>query len=241
MKYHKIPDETIRRMPKYLRAFSMLKTANQDTISSSQLAERLHLNPPQIRKDLSYFGAFGTRGIGYPVASTAEKIRGILKLDVTQKAVLIGAGRLGAAIAEYPGFSMFGFDIAVIFDNDQSKIGTKVGKNTVEDIAKISKIRGLDIHLAILAIPCEVFAETGLAIKRSSPSKSTFTISLANGYAGYLPPPEQHGLGGYTTWPARSSCLEIQAEPKIRKATLALLRQLPDKLHRKTTIQTPGR
>ncbi|MHC5142828.1 MAG: redox-sensing transcriptional repressor Rex [Planctomycetota bacterium] len=155
MKYHKIPEETIRRMPMYLRAFSMLKTENQDTISSNHLAERLHLNPPQIRKDLSYFGAFGTRGIGYPVSSTAKQIRSILKLNVTQKATLIGAGRLGAAIAEYPGFSMFGFDIAAIFDNEPSKIGTKVGKNVVEDIAKISMIRDLDIHLAILAVPAD--------------------------------------------------------------------------------------
>lgn len=155
MKYHKIPNETIRRMPMYLRAFSMLKTEHQEVISSSELAERLHLNPPQIRKDLSYFGAFGTRGKGYPVASTADKIRGILKLDVTQKAVLIGAGRLGAAIAEYPGFAMFGFDIAAIFDNNQSKIGTKVGKNIVEDIAALSTIRNRDIHLAILAVPAE--------------------------------------------------------------------------------------
>lgn len=155
MTYQKIPEETIRRMPMYLRAFSILKNENQDTISSSQLADRLHLNPPQIRKDLSYFGAFGKRGIGYPVASTAEQIRGILKLDVTQKAVLIGAGRLGAAIAEYPGFAMFGFDIAAVFDNDPCKIGTKVGKNTVEDIARISIIKDLDIHLAILAVPAE--------------------------------------------------------------------------------------
>ena len=155
MKYHKIPDETIRRMPMYLRAFSILKTENQDYISSSQLAERLHLNPPQIRKDLSYFGAFGTRGVGYPVTSTADQIREILKLDVTQKAVLVGAGRLGAAIAEYPGFSMFGFDIAAIFDNNQSKIGTKVGKNIVEDIDQIATIRGRDIQLAILAVPAE--------------------------------------------------------------------------------------
>lgn len=134
----------------------MLKTENQDTISSSQLAERLHLNPPQIRKDLSYFGAFGTRGIGYPVASTADQIRSILKLDVTQKAALIGAGRLGAAIAEYPGFAMFGFDIAAVFDNSVSKIGTKVGRNVVEDIAKISMIKDRDIHLAILAVPADV-------------------------------------------------------------------------------------
>jgi redox-sensing transcriptional repressor len=155
MKYQKIPDETIRRMPMYLRAFSILKTENQDTISSSQLADRLHLNPPQIRKDLSYFGAFGTRGVGYPVASTAEQIREILKLDVPQKAVLIGAGRLGAAIAEYPGFSMFGFEIAAIFDNDRNKVGTHVGKNTVEDIAQIATIADRGIHLAILAVPAE--------------------------------------------------------------------------------------
>lgn len=155
MEYHKIPSETIRRMPMYLRAFSILKTENQETISSDRLAERLHLNPPQIRKDLSYFGAFGTRGVGYPVASTADQIRNILKLDVTQKAVLVGAGRLGAAIAEYPGFSMFGFDIAAIFDNNQSKIGTKVGKNIVEDIARISMIRDRDIRLAILAVPAD--------------------------------------------------------------------------------------
>jgi len=153
MKYRKIPDETIRRMPKYLRAFSLLKMENQDTISSQKLAEFLHLNPPQIRKDLSYFGAFGTRGIGYPVASTTEQIRGILKLDITQKAVLVGAGRLGTAIAEYPGFSIFGFDITAIFDNDQNRIGQRVGKNVVEDIAKISQIRNRNIHLAILAVP----------------------------------------------------------------------------------------
>ena len=142
-------------MPKYLRAFSVLKTENQASISSHQLAERLGLKPPQIRKDLSYFGAFGTRGVGYPVASTADQIRSILKLDVSQKAVLVGAGRLGAAIAEYPGFASFGFDIAAIFDNASSKIGTKIGKNIVEDIAEISIIRSRDIHLAILAVPAD--------------------------------------------------------------------------------------
>jgi hypothetical protein len=81
-------------------------------------------------------------------------------------------------------------------------------------------------ELAIAAIPCEVFAETGLAIKTHSPLQPTFTIGLANGYHGYLPTPEQHALGGYETWPARSSCLEVQAEPKIRAATRHLLQHL---------------
>ncbi len=80
-------------------------------------------------------------------------------------------------------------------------------------------------ELGIAAIPCEVFAETGLAIKAGSPLRPTFTIELANGYNGYLPTPEQHELGGYETWPARSSYLEVQAESKIRAAVLDLLKR----------------
>jgi hypothetical protein len=79
-------------------------------------------------------------------------------------------------------------------------------------------------ELGVAAIPCEVFAETGLAIKQSSPLKPTFVIEIANAYHGYLPTPQQHQWGGYETWPARSSCLEIEAEPKIREAVLELLR-----------------
>jgi len=84
-------------------------------------------------------------------------------------------------------------------------------------------------EVAIAATPCEAFAETGLAIKRDSPFPHTFVISLANGFSGYLPPPEQHALGGYETWPARSSHLEIDAEPKIRDAILELIRQTADR------------
>ncbi len=81
-------------------------------------------------------------------------------------------------------------------------------------------------ELGIAAIPCETFAETGLAIKQASPLKPTFVIEIAGGYHGYLPTPEQHAWGGYETWPARSSCLEIEAEPKIRKAVLDLLSEV---------------
>jgi hypothetical protein len=78
-------------------------------------------------------------------------------------------------------------------------------------------------NIGVAAIPCEVFAETGLAIKKQSPLPHTFTIELANGYSGYLPTPEQHRLGGYETWPVRSSHLEVEAEPKIRAEILRLL------------------
>jgi hypothetical protein len=80
--------------------------------------------------------------------------------------------------------------------------------------------------LGIAAIPNEVYGSTGLKIKRRSPLKPSFTVSLANGYFGYLPPPEQFALGGYTTWRARSSCLEVGAEPKISAAVLGLLEQV---------------
>jgi len=94
--------------------------------------------------------------------------------------------------------------------------------------ARVSvKLQALRIgDLGIAAIPCEPFAETGLAIKKHSPLKPTFTIGIANGYHGYLPTPEQHKLGGYETWPARSSCLEAGAEPRIRAAVLDLLSQV---------------
>ena len=81
-------------------------------------------------------------------------------------------------------------------------------------------------ELAIAGIPCEVFAETGLQIKRESPHKATFVMELANGYGGYLPPPRQHELGGYETWPARSSFLETAAEPRIREVISQLLRKV---------------
>ena len=81
-------------------------------------------------------------------------------------------------------------------------------------------------ELGIAAIPGEVFVETGLAIKQQSPFKPTFTIELANGCSGYIPTPEQHKLGGYETWPARSSFLETGAAPKIQAALMSLFQQL---------------
>lgn len=146
-------------MPRYLRAFSWLQQQGCATISSRQLADHLHLNPTQIRKDLSYFGAFGTRGIGYPVEKTASQIRQILKLDSPQQAVLVGAGRLGTALAEYRGFGLLGFQIAAIFDKSPSKIGQRIGSITVEDVRFLSSIRDRHIRLAILAVPADAAQE----------------------------------------------------------------------------------
>lgn len=160
MKYHRIPDETVQRLPMYLRAFTLLGTEKVAYISSRQLADRLGLNPPQIRKDLSYFGAFGTRGVGYPVEHTARRIREILKLNTPQKAALIGAGRLGTALVAYPGFASFGMEIAAVFDKSARKVGRKVGRITIEDVSRLSQIGQRDIRLAILAVPSAAAQET---------------------------------------------------------------------------------
>jgi redox-sensing transcriptional repressor len=98
MRYRTMPEETIRRLPMYLRVLLYLQKLDMQYIPSHKLAEFLQLKSPQIRKDLSYFGAFGTRGTGYKVDLLIEQIRDILKLNVKQKAALIGAGKLGSAI-----------------------------------------------------------------------------------------------------------------------------------------------
>lgn len=143
----------------YLRTLSLLEREGRETISSLQLAQRLHLNPPQIRKDLSYFGAFGTRGIGYPIPATAQRIRSILHLHVKQKVGIVGAGRLGTAIAAYPGFVVFGFEIAAIFDNDPVKLGRRIGGIEIEEVSGLVSLKERGIRLAVLAVPSEAAQE----------------------------------------------------------------------------------
>lgn len=155
MRYHKVPEETIRRLPRYLRALLFLQQRGVESIPSHKLAEYVQLNSTQIRKDLSYFGAFGKRGSGYNVDSLSESIRGILKLNKPQKTVLIGAGRLGAAIASFPGFESYGFDIAYIYDNSKKKIGGKIGKTVIKNINRLADIKRSKIKLAIIATPPE--------------------------------------------------------------------------------------
>jgi redox-sensing transcriptional repressor len=99
------------------------------------MAEFLGVNPWQIRKDFSYFGVFGTAGVGYNIKKLIKQIKKILKLDVVHKAALVGAGNLGSAIMAYPGFGTYGFDIAAAFDTNPKKIGRKVKNITIEDVS----------------------------------------------------------------------------------------------------------
>lgn len=155
MRYQRVPEETIKRMPRYLRALLFLRQQSTEYITSRDLAEYVPLNPPQIRKDFSYFGAFGLRGTGYKVEPLIKRIRKILKLDVEQKTVLVGAGRLGSAIARFPGFQRYGFNITDIYDNAEKRIGKKIGNIQIKDVAKLNKIKANNIKIAIIATPPE--------------------------------------------------------------------------------------
>jgi len=153
MKYHKIPDETVRRLPIYLRGLLRVSEQGAKNIPSRQLAEQIHLNPHQIRKDFSYFGAFGTCGVGYDVSTMISRIRGILKLNIARKAALVGVGRVGSALLGYPGFKMYGFEIAAVFDNDPKKIGTNIAGVNVQSISRLKSLKSRNINLAIITVP----------------------------------------------------------------------------------------
>jgi len=160
MKYHKIPDEAVRRLPIYLRGLLSLSEQERKKISSQRLADFLGVNHWQIRKDLSYFGGFGTPGTGYDIEKLIRQIRKILKLNVVHKAALVGVGNLGSAVLRYPGFRIYGFKIAAAFDNDPKKIGRKIANITIEGISNLHTLQKRKIDLGIITIPCEATQET---------------------------------------------------------------------------------
>jgi redox-sensing transcriptional repressor len=155
MRYHKIPDETVRRLPIYLRGLLFSAEQGKESISSQDLADFVGVNSWQIRKDFSYFGDFGTRGVGYNIEKLTKQIKRILRLDVVHKAALVGVGNLGSAVMAYLGFKTYGFDVAAAFDSDPKKIGRKVNNITVEDVSELRMLRKRKIDLAIIAVPRE--------------------------------------------------------------------------------------
>ncbi|HEY7474714.1 MAG TPA: redox-sensing transcriptional repressor Rex, partial [Vicinamibacterales bacterium] len=120
-----ISELTTNRLSVYLRCLNRLEAAGVRTISSKALAEQFHLNAAQIRKDLAYFGEFGIRGVGYYVKELKRHLRQILGLERRVRVAIMGAGNLGLALADYPGFRVEGFEIAALFDTERAKIGRR--------------------------------------------------------------------------------------------------------------------
>ncbi|MBN2103435.1 redox-sensing transcriptional repressor Rex [bacterium] len=149
-----IPNETIGRLFPYIRALVCLSKQGTDTVSSSRLAEVCHVNPAMIRKDFSYFGYFGKRGVGYDVQALKEEIQNILSLKPAKKVALIGVGNIGKALLLYKNFELEGFKITMAFDNQPNKIGRKIGDVTIEDMGNLEKrVKSENIQLSILAVP----------------------------------------------------------------------------------------
>jgi len=153
MRYHKIPDETVRRLPIYLRGLMVSADQEREHISSQSLASFVGIEAWQIRKDLSYFGDFGTPGVGYNIYRLARGIKKTLRLDVIRRAALVGVGDLGSALLAYPGFRVYGLDIVAAFDIDPQKIGSTVNGVAIENAAQLDTLRRRDISLAIVAVP----------------------------------------------------------------------------------------
>jgi redox-sensing transcriptional repressor len=159
MKKEKISELTTNRLSVYLRCLNELAGAGIKTISSQELAEQFNLNSAQIRKDLGYFGEFGVRGIGYFVDDLRDHLTKILGLDQPRRVGIVGAGRLGSALANYHGLARSNFKVVALFDNDREKIGERVGADRipVHDAKKIAKIvRDEQIDVAVIAVPARV-------------------------------------------------------------------------------------
>lgn len=153
----KISESTIHRLSIYYRALVALEYENYKTISSKELARREKLTPAQVRKDLSFFGSFGTRGLGYPVIELKHRIAEILGLNRLWNVALIGVGNIGSALVSYKEFAKQGFNIKLIFDNDQRKIGSNHKGIKVSDMKDLKALVAEEnIDMAIIAVPAPV-------------------------------------------------------------------------------------
>ena len=142
------------RLSRYLQVLTQAKKMGKETISSQELSDYTHVNSTQIRRDLSGFGKFGKRGVGYNVEALVSQIRKILRTAGQHNIALIGAGHLGKAIASSDIFADHGFRVVAIFDSDEAKVGSSVGSQAVRHISDLSRVvEEEDIVVGVLAVP----------------------------------------------------------------------------------------
>ena len=154
MKEFKIPEATVSRLSVYSRYLTEVEKQHIVSISSGEIAEGMGGTPAQVRKDLAYFGEFGTRGVGYNVKQLNQEIKNILGLSKKWNMILIGAGNLGSALSQYHGFRERGFEIKGIFDNDLNKVGLMLNGLPIYPINEMADyIEANCISIAIIAVP----------------------------------------------------------------------------------------
>ncbi len=152
----RIADSTVRRLSAYLRFLEDFEERGLATISSDELARRGGTTSAQVRKDLSFFGSFGKRGLGYSVPELAGRLREILGLGRQWKVIIVGTGKIGAALTRHHGFQQRGFHIVAAYDNDPAIVGSDLDGLVVRDIHHLdADIKRLHPDIAVLAVPEE--------------------------------------------------------------------------------------
>jgi redox-sensing transcriptional repressor len=152
----KVAESTVRRLSLYLRLLEEFEGQGMETVSSGALAARGGTTSAQVRKDLSFFGSFGKRGLGYPVPELAVQLREILGLKRRYRVALIGAGKIGSALVHYRGFRARGFDITAIFDIDPGKVGRDWNGQRILDVAQLEAELGRQpVEMAVLVTPAD--------------------------------------------------------------------------------------
>lgn len=172
MERTRVPEGVIERLSSYLRCLNGLKKEGAKVVSSKQLSLCARVNAAQIRRDLSFFGSFGRRGLGYEIDKLINVISDILDIRTTHSIVLAGAGQLGSAILRYSGLKDQGFEISEVFDTDSLKIGRKIGGVTVKDVKDlVPTLKRKKIAIGIIAVPGDAaqgiadrFVEGGIRI-----------------------------------------------------------------------------
>jgi len=150
----KVPIPTLERLATYLRMLIEAQSNGVTTVSSSDVARQAGVEAAQFRKDLSYFGDFGTPGVGYRVSELHATIAKILKIDSPRPVLLIGAGNLGAALAGYPGFSENNLEIRAVFDSNQAKVGKPLWTHAIKDVEEMdAENQHIGARIAILSVP----------------------------------------------------------------------------------------
>ena len=149
-----VPEVVVSRLPQYLRVVNRLMEDGILVVSSQQLGDQLQVTPAQIRKDLSYFGRFGKQGRGYSVHDLVERLRQILGVNSYWNVAVVGVGRLGRAILNYPGFNPDGFHLVAAFDLSPEVIGEEVGGLVVRPLEELEQVAvEKDVSIAIVAVP----------------------------------------------------------------------------------------
>lgn len=160
-----LPPATVARLPRYLEALTAAADRGERTVASVALGEAVGLNPAIVRKDLSFLGTHGTRGVGYDVSSLTAGISSALGLAADRRVVIVGAGNLGTALARYPGFTPRGFTVAAMVDTDPAKVGRRIAGLRVDHADELADLVAAHaLSLAVLAVPVAAAADAAARV-----------------------------------------------------------------------------